>query len=65
MAKLLKNNGLTFALLLLFATSITGQWLAGWHVTNEQLSEHGRAAMTLASYTVSPDFLSAVFELGK
>ena len=62
MAKLLKNNGLTLALLLLFASSITGQWLAGWHVTNEELRQHGGAAMTLAGYTVSPDFLSAVFE---
>lgn len=62
MAKLLKNNGLTLVLLTLFAFSIIGQWFAGWHVTNEELSEHGRAAMTLATYTVSPDFLSAVFE---
>jgi hypothetical protein len=46
----------------LFALSITGQWLAGWHVTNEELHEHGRAVMTLARYTVSADFLSAVFE---
>lgn len=62
MPKLIRNNGLTLALLMLFASSITGQWLAGWRVTNEELSQHGRAAMTLASYTVSPDFLSAVFE---
>jgi hypothetical protein len=61
-AKLFKNNSLTIVLLLLFAASITGQWLAGWHVTNEALREHGSAAMTLISYTVSPDFLSATFE---
>lgn len=62
MAKLLKNNGLTFVLLMLFAFSIIGQWVAGWNVTNEELREHGKAAMTLASYTTSPAFLSAVFE---
>jgi hypothetical protein len=62
MGKLIRNNGLTIALLLLFACSITGQWLAGWHVTNDELLEHGRPAMTLARYSVSPDFLSAVFE---
>jgi hypothetical protein len=62
MAKFLKQNGLTLALLSLFAVSIAGQWLAGWQVTNNELAEHGGAAMSLASYTVSPDFLSAVFE---
>lgn len=62
MGKLLKNNGLTIALLLLFAFSITGQWLAGWHVTNDDLLEHHKPVMTLARYSVSPDFLSAVFE---
>ena len=62
MGKLLKNNGLTITLLLLFAFSITGQWLAGWHVTNSNLLEHGRPGMTLARYSVSPDFVSAVFE---
>jgi hypothetical protein len=62
MARFFKDNGLTLMLLLLFALSITGQWLAGWHVTNEELAEHGRAAMSLGSYTISPNFLSAVFE---
>ena len=62
MAKRLKDNGLTIVLLALFAISIAGQWFAGWHVANQDLAEHGRAAMSLASYTVSPDFLSAVFE---
>jgi hypothetical protein len=62
MPKLLRDNSLTLVLLALFALSITGQWLAGWHVVNQDLAEHGRAAMSLASYTVSPDFLSAVFE---
>ncbi len=58
----LRDNGLTVALLGLFAVSITGQWLAGWHVENQDLAEHGRAAISLRAYTVSPNFLSAVFE---
>jgi membrane protein implicated in regulation of membrane protease activity len=62
MGKLLKNNGLTIVLLVLFACSLTGQWLTGWHVTNNDLLEHGRPTMTLARYSVSPYFLSAVFE---
>lgn len=58
----LRDNGLTIALLSLFAFSLAGQWLAGWRVTNENLADHGRQALSLASYTVSPDFLSSVFE---
>ena len=35
MPKLIKDNGLTIVLLLLFAASIIGQWLSGWAVENE------------------------------
>jgi hypothetical protein len=62
MTKFFRDNGLTLALLTLFTLSILGQWLSGWHVTNEELGEHGRASITLFDYTVSADFLSAVFE---
>jgi uncharacterized protein DUF6766 len=62
MAKVLKNNSLTIVLMLLFAASILGQWLMGWHVENEELSRHGEAAITLGQYTGDPAFLSSVFE---
>ena len=58
----LKDNGLTLALLALFAFSLAGQLLAGWHVANEEAADHGQRAVSLAAYTFSPDFLSAVFE---
>ena len=60
--RLIRNNGLTIVLLLLFAASITGQWIAGWHVALEDALRHGQPAMTLAAYTGSPEFLSSVFE---
>lgn len=62
MASFFRNNGLTVVLMVLFALSITGQWLSGWRVANEELAEHGGRLMSLAHYTVSADFLSAVFE---
>jgi glycerol uptake facilitator-like aquaporin len=62
MAKLFKNNGLTIVLLLLFAASILGQWIAGWHVQNEELLRHGDEALSLGAYAVDPEFLSSVFE---
>ncbi|WP_380804196.1 DUF6766 family protein [Sphingobium tyrosinilyticum] len=60
--RLLRDNGLTITLLALFAASILGQWLTGWHVALEEASRHHQPALSLAAYTVSPDFLSSVFE---
>ncbi|MEA3064195.1 MAG: hypothetical protein QOJ27_630 [Sphingomonadales bacterium] len=62
MAKFLKNNGLTIALLGLFLISISGQWISGWKVDNEELVRHGQDAISLGAYTISPAFLSSVFE---
>jgi len=62
MRTVIRNNGLTIVLLLLFAGSIAGQWLAGWHVALEDAARHGQSGMTLLSYTRSPEFLSSVFE---
>jgi glycerol uptake facilitator-like aquaporin len=48
--------------MLLFAGSILGQWVAGWHVANQDAARHGAALMSLSAYAVSPEFLSSVFE---
>lgn len=58
----LRDNGLTISLLLLFAISIAGQWIAGWHVANTDAARHGQPLMGLLSYAVSAEFLSSVFE---
>jgi glycerol uptake facilitator-like aquaporin len=58
----LRDNGLTIVLLLMFAGSIIGQWLAGWHVANDAAQRHSEPLMSLSAYAVSPDFLSSVFE---
>src|SRR5687767_15213349 len=62
MTRIWKNNGLTIVLMLLFAGSIIGQWVTGWHVKNEELSRHGAAAITLGQYATDPNFISTVFE---
>ncbi len=62
MAKLFRNNGLTIVLLSLFAVSILGQWIAGWHVQNEELVRHGGEKLSLGAYAVDSEFLSSVFE---
>ncbi len=60
--RLLKDNGLTLALISLFAISILGQWLTGWHVAIEDAQRHGRPLLSLFEYAESPQFLSSVFE---
>jgi hypothetical protein len=57
-----RDNGLTIALMTLFAASILGQWVAGWHVANDDALRHGEPLMSLWAYAISPDFLSSVFE---
>lgn len=58
----LRDNGLTIVLLLLFAGSIVGQWLMGWHVAVEDAVRHGEPPMALGAYSFSPEFLSSIFE---
>jgi len=60
--RLLKDNGLTLALISLFVISILGQWLTGWHVAMEDAQRHGRPLLSLFDYAESPQFLSSVFE---
>jgi hypothetical protein len=62
MPKLLKDNALTIVLLLMFATSLGGQWVMGWRVENEDLERHGREALGMLGYLTSAPFLSALFE---
>jgi hypothetical protein len=62
MKRWLRNNGLTIVLMLLFAVTIFGQWISGWHVANEDAARHGQPLMGLWGYATSPEFLSSVFE---
>ncbi|MGQ0661308.1 DUF6766 family protein, partial [Sphingosinicella sp.] len=60
--KVLRNNGLTIVLMLLFLGSLIGQWLMGWGFENEELARHGRPLIGLADYATDAQFLSSVFE---
>lgn len=60
--RLLRDNGLTLVLMLLFAGTIIGQWLTGWRVAVEDAARHGQETLSLGAYALSPEFLSSVFE---
>jgi len=56
------RNGLSLALLALFAVSLAGQTWAGLRANNAELAEKGAQALTLAQYLASGHFVSATFE---
>ena len=62
MRRWLRDNGLSIALILLFAASIAGHGLSGWIHENEERLREGAPALDLARYLVSDSFISSVFE---
>jgi hypothetical protein len=60
--RILRDNGLTLVLLLLFAASILGHALTGWRVETADALRHGQDGGALMEYLGSAAFLSTVFE---
>ena len=57
-----KNNGLSIAFIILFIISMAGQWLTGFKEYNKEREEHGKPAISLATYSHSGHFIQATFE---
>ena len=62
MKTLLRDNGLTLALMTLFLVSLFGQVFSGLAVENQQRTEHGEALIGLAEFLRGGQFLSTLFE---
>ncbi|MDR6635917.1 hypothetical protein J2X72_004731 [Phyllobacterium sp. 1468] len=60
--RILRNNGLTIALLIAFLISMIGMTVAGHYHENEQLAQHGLPAISIVQYLTNESFLSALFE---
>lgn len=58
----LRNNGLSLAMLTLFALSAVGQVASGFRVHNDELAKFGARTLSLAGYLSSGAFSEAVFE---
>ncbi len=61
-ASFFRKNGLTLAMLGLFALSALGQIAAGFRVHNADLAELGAQTVSLGGYLTSGAFAEAVFE---
>ena len=62
MGRWLRDNGLTLALLTLFAFSLAGQVLAGQRVYNDEQRGHGEETVGPREYLLTGHFVEAVFE---
>lgn len=60
--KWLRNNGLSFAFLVLFIFSLGGQVFTGLLQHNEQLKEEGSQPIDLGPYLTSGHFIQSTFE---
>lgn len=62
MAKFLRDNGMTLALVGLFVFSLVGMILSGRLTYNEELARQGQAIVGIRAYIGTGNFLSALFE---
>ncbi|KRE05034.1 hypothetical protein ASE63_25050 [Bosea sp. Root381] len=62
MRNFLRDNGLSFALSAMFLASLAGMALTGHAARNQELTEHGQAAIGFGAYLSGGVFLSALFE---
>jgi hypothetical protein len=58
----IRDRGLTLTLLALFALSLAGQIVTGWHEYNADAREHAQPGIVLLRYLATGHFLEALFE---
>ncbi|WP_415327263.1 DUF6766 family protein [Chryseobacterium sp. MMS23-Vi53] len=56
------RNSLSIVLIILMISCLFGQFLTGWKTENKELSENGKALLSLAQYIHSGHFIQATFE---
>jgi hypothetical protein len=62
MRRILKDNGLTVVLVLLFVITLVGHSIAGQLQHNEEQRDHGGAEVGYVAYLTSGHFMESVFE---
>lgn len=62
MSRILRNNGLSIVLILLFFGCLFGQYVMGYEEHNEDQREHGQPTVSFVGYVGSNHFLEATME---
>ncbi len=62
MSKILRNNGLSIVLILLFLLFLAGQAVAGMYQYNDEQQEHGQPTVDFAGYLNTSHFVEATME---
>ena len=62
MRRILRENGLSIVLFLLFLFSLVGQTLTGHSEYNEDQQEHGQPTVGVVEYLATGHFVEAIFE---
>ena len=62
MAKMLRDNGLSFAMFGLFVLFLVAQSVTGWQVDNAERAQHSEPAQAFSDYLRSGHFIEATFE---
>jgi len=57
-----RRNGLSIVLVVLTVLFLSAQAVTGWNVHNEELAQHGQAALGFGAYLTTGHFSSATFE---
>lgn len=62
MRRFLRDNSLSLALFGIFAGTLIGMSVVGWHTANDENQEHKQPSETYVEYISSGDFIEGVFE---
>lgn len=62
MGRMLRNNGLSLVLLLLFLAFIVGQAVTGMHEYNDEQAEHGEPSLQMNDYLRTGHFVEITAE---
>ena len=62
MQRVLRNNGLSLVLLVIFLATLIGQSVTGYQVYNNDQQEHHQATLAFGTYLTTGHFVEAVFE---
>jgi hypothetical protein len=62
MPRIIRDNGLSLVLIVMFVAALVGQALTGWRSYNQEQQDHNQPEIGLGEYLTTGHFIEAVFE---